>query len=144
MLAGVIVSGTTIALGYGPPPTYPSTDRIYAPGINAAHGIIPAGALNADTPPADWESWKAEVDAKLKKIADNQAAAKKKAAGKPSVSAGGRIMVDWAAFDQNDASLVQAGDCLNGTEFRRARIFLKGKVSIHAHPSEVVLRDLTA
>ncbi len=69
----------------------------------------------------------AALKAELQKIKDKEAAAKKKAAGKPSVSAGGRIMVDWATFDQNAPSQVQAGDCLNGTEFRRARLFLSGE-----------------
>ena len=67
------------------------------------------------------------LKAELQKMKDKESAAKKEAAGKPSVKAGGRIMVDWATFDQNDASRVQAGDCFNGTEFRRARIFLKGE-----------------
>lgn len=68
----------------------------------------------------------ADLEAALKAIKDKEAAAKKKAAGRPKVTAGGRIMVDWATFDQNAASVNQAGDFLNGTEFRRARIFLKG------------------
>jgi phosphate-selective porin OprO/OprP len=76
--------------------------------------------------PVDWQAWKAEVDAKLNEIAAKELAAKEKAAGRPSVKVGGRIMVDWAAFSQNADSKAQAGDFQNGTEFRRARIFLAG------------------
>jgi hypothetical protein len=76
--------------------------------------------------PADWQAWKAEVDAKLNEIAAKESAAKEQAAGRPSVKVGGRIMVDWAAFSQNADSKAQAGDFQNGTEFRRARIFLAG------------------
>jgi len=69
----------------------------------------------------------AAIKAELKKMKDKAAKAKKKADSKPTVTAGGRIYADWAAFGQNSASLNQAGDCLDGAEFRRARIFLKGK-----------------
>jgi len=96
------------------------------PPVSVSDRIVSAVSFNANQPPTNWESWKAEVDAKLKKSADKEAAAKKKAAGKPSVKVGGRIMMDWAAFDQNEASRNQAGDMKNGTEFRRARLFLSG------------------
>jgi phosphate-selective porin OprO/OprP len=69
----------------------------------------------------------AELEKALKVMKDKEAAAKEKSAGVPSVKAGGRIMVDWANFSQNAASLAQAGDCLNGTEFRRARLSLSGE-----------------
>lgn len=68
----------------------------------------------------------ADLEAELKKMKDKEAAAKAKAAGKPSVNAGGRIQLDWAAFDQNVDSINQAGDFQNGTEFRRARLVLSG------------------
>jgi len=68
----------------------------------------------------------AMLKAELRKIKDKEAAAKKKAADKPSVKVGGRIMWDWAAFNQNAASYAQIGDQQDGTEFRRARIFVKG------------------
>ncbi len=58
---------------------------------------------------------------------EKAAADKAKAAGKPSVSVGGRIQWDTAAFSQNAQSLSQAGDMLNGTEFRRARLCVKGE-----------------
>ncbi len=68
-----------------------------------------------------------ELEAALKKIKDKDAAAKKKAAGKMSVTVGGRMQWDWETFDQNAVSINRDGDFLNGTEPRRARIFLKGE-----------------
>ena len=68
-----------------------------------------------------------ELEAALKKIKDKDAKTKKKAAGKMSVTAGGRIMWDWETFDQNNVSIARDGDFLNGTEPRRVRVFLKGK-----------------
>lgn len=76
--------------------------------------------------PADWESWKAEIDAKLKKIADKEAAAKKKAAGKPSVKVGGRIYADWTGYTQNPGSFAQIGNQQNGFRFDTVRLFAKG------------------
>lgn len=68
----------------------------------------------------------AELEMALLEIEAKECVAKEKAAGKPSVKVGGRIQLDWAAFSQNLASIDQAGDCLNGTEVRRARMFMKG------------------
>ena len=76
--------------------------------------------------PADWESWKAEVDAKLKKIADKEAAAKKKAAGKPSVKVFGRIFADWTGYTQNPGSMAQIGNQQNGFRFDTVRLGAKG------------------
>lgn len=41
---------------------------------------------------------------------------------------GGRIMNDWAWFAQDDSNEVYYGNIQDGTEFRRARIFLSGTV----------------
>lgn len=77
---------------------------------------------------ADLEAWKARALAK-------EAAAKKKAASKPSVKVGGRFMWDWANFNQDANSMAQigddppiapGGDVQNGSEPRRARLFIKG------------------
>jgi len=68
----------------------------------------------------------ADLENKLARMNSKEAAAKKKAAEKPTVYAGGRLMVDWAAFTQNNASRNQARDFENGTEVRHARLFLKG------------------
>ncbi|MHC4404943.1 MAG: OprO/OprP family phosphate-selective porin [Planctomycetota bacterium] len=88
--------------------------------------VVLAGNFTADEPPADWESWKAEVDAKLKKIADSEAAAKKKAAGKPSVKVGGRIFADWYGYSQDAASVGQITDQDNGFRFDTVRMFVAG------------------
>jgi len=80
----------------------------------------------ATDPPADWQNWKAGVDARLQAIADKEAEAKKKAASAPSVRPTTHIFWDTATFSQNPASLAQAGDAFNGTEFREARIGLVG------------------
>ena len=80
----------------------------------------------AYAPPADWESWKAEVDAKLEKISDNAAKAKKKKAGKPSVTFGGRLYADWYLYNQDAGSMTQIGDQQDGFRFDTVRIFAKG------------------
>ncbi len=57
-------------------------------------------------------------------------------AGRPDISAaqdvqtrfGGRVQNDWAWFIQNDASETAIGDVLDGTEFRRARIYASGTI----------------
>jgi len=68
----------------------------------------------------------ADLEAALKKMKDKEAAAKKKAAGKPSVSVGGRIYADWYAYDQGVNSIFQIGDQQNGFRFDTVRIFVKG------------------
>jgi phosphate-selective porin OprO/OprP len=68
----------------------------------------------------------AELEAALGKIKDKEAAAKKKAAGKPSVTVGGRLYADWYAYDQDAASVAQITDQQNGFRFDTVRIFVKG------------------
>lgn len=117
-LAAMVLSGgsTIVWSQESRQPTYRSVDAVYAS----------AASFNADQPPADWTTWKAEVDEKLKKMADKAAAAKKKAAGKPSVKLGGRIFADWYGYDQNAASVGQITDQQNGFRFDTVRIFVKG------------------
>ena len=71
----------------------------------------------------------AELENALKKMDAKAKAAKAKAAQKPSVTVGGFFHWDTAAFSQNAESLSQAGDMINGNEFRRARLFAKGDIS---------------
>ncbi len=68
----------------------------------------------------------ADLEAALQKIHQKEAAARAKAAGKPSVTVGGRLYLDWANFSQNPNSILQMGNQQNGVEFRRARLFAKG------------------
>jgi phosphate-selective porin OprO/OprP len=136
ILAGMTLCGACgTALAQGNLPLMRSGDRSHSTAARQTLPVPSAGALPADSylashRLADDSSLATEL-AKLKawqqKVIAEQAAAKKQAAGHPTVKAGGRIDVDWAAFDQNAQSLVQAGDCLNGTEFRRARIGLSGE-----------------
>jgi len=67
----------------------------------------------------------AELEAALAKMKSKEADAKKKAEGKPSVQAGGRIQWDWMANTQDAIGFAQQNQP-DGTEFRRARIFIKG------------------
>lgn len=69
----------------------------------------------------------ADLEAALQKMKDKEAAAKKKAASKPSVKVGGRIQLDWALFGQNAASMNHYGDWQDGVEFRRVRLYAKGE-----------------
>jgi phosphate-selective porin OprO/OprP len=69
----------------------------------------------------------AELEAEIDELKAFEA--KTKAVKYPTISVGGRVMVDWANFSQNAASKAQAGDFENGLELRRTRVYLKGDVS---------------
>lgn len=71
----------------------------------------------------------AELEKALDKMEDKAKAKKAKAAKKPSLTLGGRMHWDTAAFSQNAESLSQAGDMRNGTEMRRVRFFAKGAIT---------------
>ncbi|MBN1393620.1 MAG: hypothetical protein JW959_01125 [Pirellulales bacterium] len=74
----------------------------------------------------DLDSRLAAVEEALAKIDKKAKDDKKKAAGQMSVTPGGRICADTAAFDQ-DAIDQARYDEQNGVEFRAARFFLSGK-----------------
>jgi len=104
--------------------SYPIADPGYAVPNSGNYSVsatnFNAGEASLADEVAELKAWKAEM---LKK----EAAANKKAAGKPSVKAGGRIQWDLANYDQDAVSLAHPyGNLLNGSEFRRARIFLRG------------------
>ncbi len=133
MLAAAIACGAAAhARAEDGMPPMQHTDTGY-PMLADSNGVSPAPSPNQyvsqNTGVADsaLTARLAEVEKALKKIEDKAAADKAKAAGKPSVTVGGRIQWDTAAFSQNAQSLSQAGDMLNGTEFRRARLFAKGE-----------------
>jgi phosphate-selective porin OprO and OprP len=93
-----------------------------------------AGADAGDPPPPpsetsydDLSRRVAELEQRLTRSAEMEAAAKKKAAGKPLVAPSGRIQLDVANFSQNDASIDQYGDVRNAVGFRRARLALLGE-----------------
>ena len=142
-LAGVLIAvvfcgGSAIAWSQESQPTYGPVDPVYSPTMDrnpvptglsagtAGNRFASAVSFNADEPPADWTTWKAEVDEQLKKMADKTAAAKKKAAGKPSVKVGGRLFADWQAYTQNAASIGQIGNQQNGFRFDTVRIQVAG------------------
>jgi phosphate-selective porin OprO/OprP len=116
LVGTVLCAGSTVAWAQ-PDSAYGwANDSSYAPAETT-------GAYHADAGLADRL---ANVEAELAKIKKKDASAKKKAAGRPSVKVGGRIQWDIASFSQNANSIAQIGDQLDGTEFRRARIFLAG------------------
>ncbi len=117
LVALVMASGSTAVQGQEiEQPTYASPET-------ATNHLVSTSVQ----PPADWETWKAEVDAKLAKIVDKAAADKKKAAGKPSVQVQGRIFADGYGYDQDAASISQIGDQKDGFRFDAARIGVVGK-----------------
>jgi len=69
-----------------------------------------------------------ELEKALKKMDDKAKADKAKADKAPSVKVIGRLQYDVAAFSQNAASIAQAGDMRNGTEFRRVRLGAMGDI----------------
>ena len=59
-------------------------------------------------------------------VLDKEAAAKKKAAGAPSLKVGGRVFADWYGYDQDAASMAQIGDQANGFRFETVRLSASG------------------
>ena len=112
MLAIVIACGTTAARG----------QELVAPSTPYYTNYEAADDANLAARVAELENALKKMDAKAK-------AAKAKAAKKPSVTVGGRIHWDTATFSQDAESLSQAGDMINGNEFRRVRLFAKGNIS---------------
>ena len=112
-------------------PTSPNSYNSTTDGYRTPPATPPASqnefVSNNNGQDADLALRVAELEKALQKMHEKAAADKAKAAGKPSVSVGGRIQWDTAGFSQNAQSLSQAGDMLNGTEFRRARLCVKGE-----------------
>jgi len=136
-LAVVFTCGACgVALAQGDVAPMLGTDPGYQMGVDSTYAVpgYPTPPRNAypvsSNFSADEAGLAAEVaglKADLKKIQDKNAAAEKKAAGRPSVKVGGRINWDLAVYDQDVVSLAHPyGNLQNGSEFRRARIFLKG------------------
>jgi phosphate-selective porin OprO/OprP len=119
LAAIALATGSTAAFGQ-------QVDQPWGAPPDAAYSPAAYSGETATDPPADWQDWKAGVDARLQVIAEKEAETKKKAAGAPSIRPIARVFWDTASFSQNPASLAQAGDAFNGTEFRSARIGLVG------------------
>ena len=73
-----------------------------APAPTANH-LVSSGAFHADD--AGLADRVSDLEAELKSIKDKEAAAKKKAAGKPSVAVGGRLFADWTMYNQDANSV---------------------------------------
>ncbi len=116
LYAMAVCGGSTMAWSQEIAPVYASPNAGYAPALPVAMDDAPS----LEDQVADLQAWKASMEAKI-------AADKKKAAGKPSVTVGGRIMADWSLYSQSAVSMATLGNQPNGFEFRRARIFVKGK-----------------
>ena len=120
---GWLGSGQAQAQGIGSP--MQQMDSGYAPqftpGVYAASTTVAANGNALADEVAELKAWKAQMES-------TAASAKKKAAGKPSVSIGGRIFADTAMFDQNANSVTQVGDIDNGTEMRAAWLAFKGSM----------------
>ena len=108
-------------------PSYGVAAEQYYPGQATDTQLVSSSSFSAAEQSladevADLKAWK-------KSIQDKEAAAKKKAAGAPTLKIGGRIFADTAVFDQNAnsvAQMVPAGDMENGTEMRAAWLYFKG------------------
>lgn len=81
---------------------------------------------NAGGDNADLAARVTELEKALKKADDKAQEEKKKAAGKMTVNAGGRIHLDTAGFSQDAVDKARYNE-KNGTEFRAARLALYGE-----------------
>jgi len=128
MLAAVVVTPAWAETELAGVLTYPSVGQQPLPADPAYPAPHPwlDGPRLAYKPTVALDARVAELESQLKKIQDAEAAAKKKAAGAPSVLVGGRIQWDVAAFNQDTDSFAQVGDQQDGTEFRRVRLYAAG------------------
>jgi phosphate-selective porin OprO/OprP len=129
----IAAGGAALALGQ---PDYPTPP--------AAVSELPGGeSPGAIEPTSNLESRLAEPAVQPTKTTPKQAAEKPKAADKPSVSVGGRILADWALFNQSPDNMLRYGDIQDGCEFRQVRIFLKGEAfDVVDYKLEVDLADM--
>lgn len=133
VLLALLASCAGWALAQGPddvlrspphnPANVPSSEPVY-PAPAAPARLVSTGT---PAPATDLQARVAELEARLDAIAKKETAQKEKAAGHPSVKAGGRIILDYGLFGQGPASRAVYGDVQDGVEFRRARIFLSGE-----------------
>jgi len=79
-----------------------------------------------------------ELEKALKKVADKEAADKAKAATKPTVVLGGRMLADAVFFNQNAASRAALGDAQDSVFFRSLRLQASGEMfDVFAYKLEV-------
>jgi len=88
------------------------------PPIDPAYSLVGRNDLAAQV---------AELSAEVEKL--KAAGAKATAVKYPTAFVGGRLMLDWASFSQNDDSKAQADNFQNGTEVRHSRFFIRGDIT---------------
>ncbi len=133
VLTGTLLCGmATGALGQTLRQPYMSPNSAYT--VVSDVRVPDAGPLTSSAPNhlmsntafSDEGGGLAAIEARLAKIEDSAAAAKKKAAGKPSVTFGGRIYADYQLFSQDTPSITQIGNQQNGFRFDTVRMYAKG------------------
>lgn len=131
-LATALVCGTSASGQESLPPdsAYPTTSSPYglletAP---AGQNYLLANRLDdkGEATEASVDDRIQELEKKLAKMEEAEAAAKKKAASKPSVRFGGRLFSDAVLFDQDDASIAGLGDAQDSVYVRTARFCADG------------------
>lgn len=132
-----------------PDPAYSATSSPYGLLDTAPQGqsFLVANALDAKGGDSGIEDRIKELEKKLEKMEKAEAAAKKKAASKPSVTVGGRFFTDAVLFGQDDASVTALGDAQDSIYFRTARFFAEGKLfDVYFYKMEIdfAYRDTSA
>ncbi|PHS06126.1 MAG: hypothetical protein COA78_14645 [Blastopirellula sp.] len=69
-----------------------------------------------------------ELEKQLANLSENEIKAELKLLRKPSSRITGRIMTDWVHYGQDAANKATVGNLMNGAEFRRTRLGIKGRV----------------
>lgn len=98
----------------------------YTPSPSAE--AVPAGGVAEGTPPAYPADFVARVEDFMKKAAEKEAAEKKKAASKPTVTVSGRMFADAVFFQQSALSRAVLGDAQDTIFIRQARLGASGQM----------------
>jgi phosphate-selective porin OprO/OprP len=92
-------------------------------------------AKKLDSPPQTRRETQEELDARVRELekqlanlSEKEIKAERKALRKPSIRVTGRIMTDWVHYGQDAANEATIGSLMNGAEFRRTRLGIKGRL----------------
>ena len=118
---GIVFLSAAVAAAQHAPPT-----RLPDMGYVSPAGALPAVSHASYVPGDDLAARVADLEASLKKMKAAEAAAKQKAAEKPTVVVGGRLHFDAAAFSQDAQNKTDLGNDENGVVIRRAWLELRG------------------
>ncbi len=88
--------------------------------------LLMAAPSQSSNPIQDLQRRVAELEALLQDQAIEKAAARQKAASRPTTKVGGRILTDFANFNQSPLNMNEYGDIQDGCEFRSARMKVYG------------------